>query len=952
MNGLGKWAVIDIETTGIDESYDEIIDLGYLQFEGTKLVKKYSSLVKTEKILSQFIQKLTGITPGMMKNAPLWERVEPDLLSLQGHELIAHNAFFEKKFLEGFFTDEEEGVFFVDTFSFFALIFPEKKKLGLEGLLIESGIADEEIHRGFEDSRDLLKMMLFSLEYLFRDQEKRKYIQGLLLDLDMEKWRWGKFLQLPLSEVREIASEIDFDSEDCVDRYLEKTLFKKNEKLVFAENFPEEFNSQSIEKVFSENGPIEEVYPDFEKRESQKQMALKVGQSFANGVHSLIQAPTGTGKTLAYLVPSALFMGERAQRVLIATGTKTLQEQIMNKDIPRLRQIMGDREGELRIIRLVGSSNHLCELLFQDQFFGAQISIFKRGDEDFLKAYLQMIFFHNSREPNENRVLKDEVPYILKRTVEGLSEVLEEVKVDYRSCVGSQCSFASRCSYLQGLRDASDAEMIIGNHALMFQWPKGVDRPSHIIVDEAHRIEGEASKAYSLVLDKGQLDSMTHLLTKGQGLGALFYLLLEIGEESQVEKIKEDLEPLGEELIKVSQELDFLFESFFKGNSRYSSLYWNELPMVTMAHPDGVGKRLFKKLDSLKEVLTSYYRILFPFVETIKERREKDEAFLMAFTRFENTLGILEDSYLLMSALFEEGLENCQQLKYHEEFGYSMEVTAVDIGKTIEKELLEPSESVVYTSATLANHDGTSGTQGVHWMTGYAYLPPEKRFKKGLYLDGVFDYEKDAKVFLSTDTPYFNHVDFIPHIVKKLSPVMEELGGRTLMLFSSRKRFEQACELMLERFEGVLNIYIQGLGSQVVERFQEDSHGVLIGMESFGEGIDIPGEKLQFIYIDKVPDMRISLLSDARKDFFERSFGNSFVDYYLAQRARSLHQKLGRLIRRQGDRGAIIITDSRLSRWKMRTISQFAELMKPYHMERLGLDEACSEVLEFIQGGS
>ena len=109
MTSLGSWALIDIETTGVDPSYDAIIDLGYLQFDGTKLIKKYSSLVKTDVKLSQFIQKLTGISEDMVKKAPTWSKVKPDLLELDGHALLAHNAQFEEMFLKKYFDDIDQG---------------------------------------------------------------------------------------------------------------------------------------------------------------------------------------------------------------------------------------------------------------------------------------------------------------------------------------------------------------------------------------------------------------------------------------------------------------------------------------------------------------------------------------------------------------------------------------------------------------------------------------------------------------------------------------------------------------------------------------------------------------------------------------------------------------------------------------------------------------------------
>ena len=184
--------------------------------------------------------------------------------------------------------------------------------------------------------------------------------------------------------------------------------------------------------------------------------------------------------------------------------------------------------------------------------------------------------------------------------------------------------------------------------------------------------------------------------------------------------------------------------------------------------------------------------------------------------------------------------------------------------------------------------------------------------------------------------------------MKKLVPLIRDLGGRSLLLFSARVRFDKACEYLLQAFEGEIPLFVQGLGSNVVEEFKKSENGVLIGMESFGEGIDIPGQNLEFVYIDKVPDLRQDIVIQKRRDFYESEFGNEFNDYFLAHRTRSLHQKLGRLIRRETDRGCVIITDSRLARWKGRTLDTFKNMMKPYDINIVGIDEACNQTRDFL----
>ena len=184
-------------------------------------------------------------------------------------------------------------------------------------------------------------------------------------------------------------------------------------------------------------------------------------------------------------------------------------------------------------------------------------------------------------------------------------------------------------------------------------------------------------------------------------------------------------------------------------------------------------------------------------------------------------------------------------------------------------------------------------------------------------------------------------------MLDEIIPLIKKLKGRSLLLFSAKVRFEKACEILLAKLNEEIPIHIQGLGKNVVDEFKTTG-GVLVGMESFGEGIDIPGKTLEFVYIDKVPDLRQDIVIQKRRDFYDANFGNEFADYFLAHRTRSLHQKLGRLLRRESDRGCAIVTDSRLARWKGRTIDTFRQMMLPYEFEKCSLNDACEKVESFL----
>lgn len=956
LSSLGKWALIDIETTGIDASYDDIIDLGYLQFEGTQLVKKYSSLVKTEKPLSQFIQKLTGIKQSMINKAPRWQEVEVDLLELESHHLIAHNADFETKFLSKYFqnydTDQREE--FHDSILYLALLHPGRSSMNLESFLIDYALAESEMHRGYEDSLDLLKVMLVSTLVAREDKTFFKSVQQIVRDyFDNGDFWLSKFLYLEEDELYEIAGQIDFDVDAAINKFHEKNTNKDIGNLEALSWNNLNFSAEKIEEILTSEEKLQQISPNYHFREAQLHLSKRVGQSFKNSIHSLIQAPTGTGKTLGYLIPSALFARENGERVLVATGTKALQNQAYSKDVPQLRKILGLDESKLKVTQLVGSSNHYCELLFRNKLQEDEGLLGSLGPfaEKYAKAYMDILFMFNSLRSYDQKINRLDAPYILKMLMPEFSDLDKEVAVDFRSCTGSKCPFSGSCSYIQGLREAQDSQIIIGNHALMMTWPKGVAKPEYIVVDEAHRIEKEATTMFTLGVSQKMLDSFIRSLESFQGIGALLYLLsFEDASQEKTATIRKEVQAKREMIKEHQEDLPLLFETMFKKMPKYTSLYWNERLFPKKNDlKDATLTSIYNHLDSLSFIFESLYTYLYPYTTRYNVKDTDNDQKIMAITRFETFMASLEDIVVGLKTLIENSDEYTHSMMYKEGEGFVVQSAPVDVGRDIFKNVLENSKATIFTSATLANADGTMGVAGVEWMTGYLYLDNGRRFKTGLYLPPTFDYKNNTNIHICTDVPSIYQDDFVPRILDKVMPLILELGGRSLLLFSSKVRFEVAREILLKEYDSKIPIFIQGMGNNVVEDFKQANAGILLGMETFGEGIDIPGEKLQFLLVDKVPDLRLDLVIQDRRKFFDSHFGNEFNDYYLAHRTRSLHQKLGRLLRRTSDVGAAIIVDSRLSKWKGGTLKAFKNMMEPYEVHFSKIENACVEVAKYLK---
>ncbi|MCP4911626.1 MAG: hypothetical protein GY909_00795 [Oligoflexia bacterium] len=966
---LGQWAILDIETTGIDPANDSIIDIGFLSFDGTKLEKKFSSLVRYEGDLSYFIQKLTGITNKMVHKAPTWEGIEHDVMELYGYKILAHNSDFEQVFLTHYFDqvqkdigvdsgdDREE---FVDSIPFLSLLFPYKTSLKLENFIVDWGLAEKEEHRGFQDSLDLLKVILIAAGMVKRDPLKYQTINASFNKHEVKGWWFYRFFNLYEDELFEIAEQIDFDLEKHINQAI---AFENAETGEVIENYTQEFDlsfsGKNIQAILGNEEKVKEKFPHYRYRKSQVDLSLRVGQCFKNNVHGLVQAPTGTGKTLGYLLPASMFCLEEKKQVLVATGTKTLQQQAMSKDIPQLRKLIGLDNSELKIKRLVGSSNHMCELLFRESMDEEDLLFSGRDfDQRFTDMYFEMLFFHNSRVSEEKAILRDDLPFSFKIKNESFREKEKNLAVDFRACTGNKCPFHQDCSYIRGLREAKDSDIIVGNHSLMFSWPRSFPRPAHVLVDEAHKIEEETTRAFSYEVTSDDLQGLIKTLSNLQGVGSLFYLLSRFEHEPgastpEITKLRERAYETAQMMKEHLDPLPDQFETYFKKMPRYTDTFWNELPMINgQKVNDQLGQSIFNHLDSLKFIVQNFSSDLLPYVSRWEVKDLEDDQDAIALTRFETFTGQLDDLQVALEVLMENKEGYTHTVKYHEKHGFLLSSSPINVGKMLHDQLLSTSSSVVYTSATLGNAHGDQGIKGVEWATGYSYLEPERRFKSGLFLPAPYDYKKTTRVYVCDDVPGFYQQNFVQDTLKPVIELIKKLHGRTLLLYSAKARFEVAREILLKEFEGKINLYIQGMGANVVEEFKKDEHGILMGMESFGEGIDIPGEKLQFVFIDKIPDLRIDKVINDRRDFYDAHIGNEFTDYYLAHRTRKLHQKLGRLIRREGDIGGVVVVDSRIKKWKGRTMEKLVRMMEPYELKKASLEEACENIYEFIESHS
>lgn len=972
MSELGRWAIIDIETSGINPDSDSIIDVGYILFEGTTKIKEFSSLVRypqrpktidqESKPLSEFIQKLTGIRPSQLKSAPDWSKVSEHLSDLEGATLIAHNKDFEFSFLSQEFSKDQV---FVDSIDFLGMLHPEKNSLSLETFICQSGIKEKEDHRGLADSIDLLKVLLLTLKKVHSDRNWYHTLQSVWQNYNLNDHWWAKFSRLSLEELEEIEQSIQFDSDSLI-------LNEKNKKKEEADAFKSEnkfvdieFSTAGVQTILHDKDYLQKYLPGYEYRIGQEQMALRVGQSFKNEVHSMIEAPTGTGKTLGYLIPSILYNQDFKEQILISTGTKALQHQLFDKDISKVVKILS--RNELKVAVLVGTQNHFCELIFRSKqkekiaelggLFGGDSS----ETEKFSWVFFEMLFF---KEANfKMAITRDNTPQVLRYKWKEFSSLYAELAVDFRSCVGGRCPLKSSCSYINGIKAAKDADIIIGNHALMLSWPKGVPRPSKIVIDEAHRLEGEATRAFTQVLTKGEIEKIIQTVQSGNALGSLYFLISHFSEDQA--KAREIISNLQSELKYWIEDITLHLEAMvdlgiqmIKKRPKYSEYYWNELFISqgiegkALEFSDTLMVSFINRIQSISQILNNWHKEILlhsgDLEAKIKLEGEKGENVISAFARFNSFFEKLAESQVIVGSFLNPKDSWISVVRYHEKDGLELCSIPVNVGRIMHQEILQKSSAVVFTSATMGGSNNKWQNQGIDWSVGHIFLTPEKRFKTMLSLPSVYDYQKNCQVYLCSDVPQLYDSLFVEKTLGEIIPLIKKLQGRSLLLYSSKVRFEEARERLLKSIGNEIPLFIQGMGINVVDEFKKTDCGILLGMESFGEGIDIPGKALQFVYIDKIPDLRQDIITEKRREFFEKNFGQEFSNYYLAYRSRALLQKIGRLLRTTDDSGCVIVTDARLKKWNQRTVKQFIDQLAPYSIFQEQLHDACLKTEQFI----
>lgn len=600
-----------------------------------------------------------------------------------------------------------------------------------------------------------------------------------------------------------------------------------------------------LDEMFGPRGPLARSLPDFTPRRSQLAMAGRVAGALENRTALVVEAGTGTGKTFAYLVPALL----SRKRVLISTGTRTLQDQLFNKDLPLLASAIGV---PARVALLKGRSNYLCNYRLKQ--LGDQRSLVGTRDR-LLTRVERWSAITRSGDLAEVPDLGDAHP------------LWPQVTSTRDNCLGNRCAEVGRCHVVDARRKAIEADIVIVNHHLLLAdlalkedgFGDLLGAADAVILDEAHQIPDLATQFFGTRVASRQVELLVrdarHELAAQRAPGAAL--------AAQLQNVERLLAGLAE-VIRITPKPD-----------------WSaaDTPLA-----DAAGD-LSRALRELTQALN----------ETGRE-----PGITQCAGRATELAARLDE---VMHADDNDGARSVELTQR----GFSISLLPFDVAARFAALAGGTRAAWIFTSATLSVGEDFS-----HFTSRLGLADAET-----LAIASPFDFESQALLYLPQRMPDPSATTHTGAVVDVAVPLIEESAGGAFVLFTSHRALQRAAQLLRERWAELSDypLLVQGEAprEQLLRRFRESGNAVLLGTSSFWEGVDVKGDALRLVIIEKLPFASPDdALTRARIEHLKATGGNAFREYQLPEAALALKQGVGRLIRSETDRGVVVICDPRL----------------------------------------
>jgi ATP-dependent DNA helicase DinG len=890
---------IDIETTGLNEERDAIIEIGAVRFKGRRVEDEWSSLINPGRHIPEFISALTGISDIEVRNAPRFSEVAEELAAFVGDApLVGHNVRFDMGFLQG------AGLFpyneIIDTYELASVLMPTASRYNLGALGKQLGILLPATHRALDDARVTMAAFNRLLE-IARELPLEVVAEIVRLSEPLEWNAAGLFQEVLRSQAREGIQAKKIRKKDGT---AGAGLWVDDSRHPPLDN-PERLIPLNVDEVSSAleyGGPFSRYFQSFEQRPEQVDMLRAVSNALSYGNHLMVEAGTGVGKSFAYLVPAALFALQNNTRVVVSTNTINLQDQLIQRDLPNLSQAL---DLDFRFAVLKGRSNYLCPRRLENlRHYGPRTT-----DEMRVLAKV-MVWQLNNQSGDRSE---------LNLTGPAEREVWVRISAEDDACTSETCikRTGGACPFHRAKTASQSAHVLVVNHALLLSdvatGSKVLPEYSHLIIDEGHHLETATTNALSFKLNQYDLERMMKEIGSSSA-GVLGRLLTEAREALRpsdfglLQKSVNRATDMAFRIEQMSREFYNIVGEFARTQREgqaQSNYNWQMrvLPATrTLPGWDNVEIAWDSTSETLRMLMVSLEEIYRAAAELYAEGHENLEDVMSDIGNVARRITEAETNITGMISKPSTGMVYWLEIQPNGN-RLSLNAAPLSVASLVEKHLWHEKRSVILTSATLTTHGE------------FQYLRNTLGADEAdeMQLGSPYDYESAALLYIANDIPEPNVNGYQQTLDRALIATAKATGGRMLVLFTSYaalKKTAQSITGPLARED--IYVYEQGDGASpnaLLESFKATDRAVLLGTRSFWEGVDVPGASLSIVVLTKLPfDVPTDPLIAARSEMYE----DSFQQYYLPEAILKFRQGFGRLIRTASDRGVVAILDRRV----------------------------------------
>ncbi len=955
---------LDIETTGLDPNNSEIIEIGAVRFQDGVRKDEYNVLIKPVNKVPALIKQLTGIRESDLENGINIKKALTDLLTyLKDDLVICHNSRFDISFIRNQLTLHmlptlDNPVYDTLELSRIFLPFINNHKLitVADGLQIKP---EKKYHRALNDAlitgEVFIRLTDFVLDYipfvintslleLVEYAEHKGDLESYLRKIvdyqrryvlvTNESTDYHRLFQSPL------ASSLGFDQSHNLIRSDDWLQEKETNRADLFESDPSDVSPSSdlpeavetsesiITRSFGEDGYFAGSFPEYEYRDGQIAMAEAIDHALNNDEFLIVEAGTGIGKTLAYLVTALHFAYKRSQKVFVSTNTKNLQEQLFFKDLPIIKKCLPI---PFQAVILKGRENYLCLRKWNE----IRIAFRKQLNPYEAASFINLIVWQRYTRSGD---ISENTSFSRESSVDGrrhYSSIWKKIAAERYFCSGRKCSDYNRCYYMTIRQKAERSSLIVTNHSLLLT-DLNFDRFSnndnnYLIVDEAHNLPEMASAYLGLSLSYTDITNFFHQLShinirRNLQAGFLPGLKADLQRSAVESHQKRSLTADIDYLILSLDDKKNTFRELFKdiGNRVKEKGSFGKLRLKTH------DETLVETIDELISYLTGLHGRLFNLSQALlqinkdkindyDEHQDKLSGSLEKAKDLIEAFKVFRDPDFENFALWLSSFSNDEENYPSGILNYA----PLDVSSYLQTNLYSRINSLIFTSATLALRDSFKFFRmRIGLFTGSPHSKNddnvmEDKVIKEIIIQSPFDFDKQTLVLAASYLPIPSDKYFTPQSIELLKIAIESAGVGAMVLFTSYKDLNMVYDNVSDDFynKSIL-LLAQGKGysrTVTLNEFRQDGRAVLLGTSSFWEGVDVPGESLSLLVLYKLPfQVPSEPIIEAYYEKLRREGKDPFMYSTLPNAMLRFRQGFGRLIRNKKDRGVVLVVDSRV----------------------------------------